>query len=206
MILILTPLTIEFDALKAALGAVEGVHVATGGHGKVQFALSTQKYITELNPRLVICAGACGALREGPKLLDVVVSTATIEHDYTLRFEKRQLPSFNGDSETLERLRKFNPAGFQIHFGPIASGDEDIIDPVRAKEVHSKTEALAVAWEGAGGARAARFCKTPFIEIRTVTDSADEHAPKNFAHNVGLGMKNIAVIIRAILQTELSRN
>lgn len=201
MILVLTPLAIEREALSAALTGASGLRIELGGHGKVQFALSTQKYILQLKPSLVICAGACGALREGPRLLDIVVSTNTIEHDYNLKFEKRPQPNFHADAAALSKLRAdtWPNKTFNVHFGPIASGDEDIIDPVRAKELHALTDALAVAWEGAGGARAARFCSTPFIEIRTVTDAADEHAPKHFTQNVPLGMKNVATVIRKLL-------
>jgi len=214
MVLIVTPLSLENEALRTHLGPsdstrdVQGVNVANfpgeltvaaGGHGKVQFALTTQMLIRELSPRLVICAGACGALDIGPKMLDVIVAENTIEHDFNLRFERRPLPRFQGHAESVLRLKEI-PAwpGFALHAGSIASGDEDIIDAVRAGELRKLTEALAVAWEGAGGARAALFCKTPYLEIRVVTDAANEHAPQDFKKNVQLGMKNIAAVVQKL--------
>lgn len=212
MILLLTPLTVEYDALVAALGlpltptTVGSVHVrsgaqiavATGGHGKVQFALTTQHLARELSPRLVICAGACGALDPALSPLDVVIATETLEHDYRLRFVKKPLPAFSGHAESLARAQALR-FGFPLHLGKIASGDEDIIETERAAELRAQTGAIAVAWEGAGGARAARFQKTDFLEIRAVTDTADAHAPGQFAQNIAAGMAHVAQVIKALI-------
>lgn len=56
-------------------------------------------------------------------------------------------------------------------------------------------EACAVAWEGAGGARAARFNQLPFLELRAITDTADHHAPDAFARNLSQAMMNLATLI-----------
>src|SRR5262249_33961484 len=40
----------------------------------------------------------------------------------------------------------------------------------RAQALRDATGALAVAWEGAGGARACAFSATPYLELRAVTD------------------------------------
>lgn len=213
MILVLTPLVIEQDALRAALGTPDSVleiaglkvtrfgriATAVGGHGKVQFALHTQALARELKPALIVCTGACGALERGLKMLDVVAATFTIEHDYTLRFEKRPLPRFPGNEGSLLRLKEREAwPGFRLHLGAIASGDEDVIDAARAAQIRDATMASAVAWEGAGGARAAKFCGIPFLELRMVTDTADEHAPRDFIKNVQTGMKNIAAVLASL--------
>jgi hypothetical protein len=44
--------------------------------------------------------------------------------------------------------RHANAFPFRVHFGAIASGDEDIIDADRRVEVLVATRALCVAWEG----------------------------------------------------------
>jgi adenosylhomocysteine nucleosidase len=197
MILVLTPLQIEFDALNAALAKnppANRLRLAVGGHGKVQFALSTQQLILELHPRLVICAGAAGALSAEVKPLDVVIAEETIEHDYNLRFIKRPQPSFAGDTATLEVLRRHS----LWKFGKIASGDEDVLALERAAEIRALTGAVAVAWEGAGCARACVHQRTPFLEVRCITDSADADAPTHFATNVRTGMARIADVLRAL--------
>jgi adenosylhomocysteine nucleosidase len=175
MLLILTPLSIEYEGLKPALEGREDVLLAVGGHGKVQFALTSLHLIQKHSPHLVICAGACGALAPRLKVADVVAATTTIEHDYKLRFVKRPLPAFDGERRVLEQLKtKTSWRNFKLHLGPIASGDEDVVDAGMAADLHARTGALAVAWEGAGGARACRLAKVPFLELRAVTDLANE--------------------------------
>jgi adenosylhomocysteine nucleosidase len=84
---------------------------------------------------------------------------------------------------------------FQVHFGSIASGDEDVVDTARRQAIQEVTGALAVAWEGAGGARASQFNGLPFVEIRGITDSADSTAATDFESNLSLSLGNVAKLI-----------
>ncbi|NJL25852.1 MAG: 5'-methylthioadenosine/S-adenosylhomocysteine nucleosidase [Calothrix sp. SM1_5_4] len=182
------------ETLKEAPGKHPGLHLAVGGHGKVQFALSAQKLILEYSPRLVICAGACGALTADLRVADIVAARNTIEHDFHSHFTSAPPPKFAGDAESLRRLE-----GRDVKFGDIASGDEDVLNRERAAAIHSRTGgAMAVAWEGAGGARACRFTRTPFLELRAVTDLCDGETPWDFPRRVQLGMKRIASVLDAL--------
>jgi adenosylhomocysteine nucleosidase len=178
------------------------ISVACGGVGKVQFAVQTQ-HLLERGPGwdLVICAGAAGGLADEVAVGDVVIGTTTIEHDYKNRFHPRPSPRFEGDPATIESLRQVAllPHDFEIHFGLIASGDEDIVDDARRAELRQQTGALAVAWEGAGGARAAKFSGVPYLEIRGVTDAANHEAAASFETNLEIAMNNVAALITAWL-------
>jgi len=199
MILILTPLSIECDGLRPALRDREDVLLAVGGHGKVQFALTTLYLIQKHSPHLVICAGACGALAPWLTVADVVAATTTIEHDYKLRFVQRPLPAFDGERRVLEQLKtKTSWQNFELHLGPIASGDQDVVDADMAADIRARTGALAVAWEGAGGARACRFAKVPYLELRAVTDLANEHSARNFADSIGQAMTSLGQVLNCI--------
>lgn len=83
---------------------------------------------------------------------------------------------------------------------PIASGDEAIIDEKRARELHKVTGALAVAWEGAGGARAAAFSDVPYLEIRAISDGADDEARSVWCENLPSAMMNVATVLHEISQ------
>jgi adenosylhomocysteine nucleosidase len=218
-VLIVTPMQEELDGLVAGcseagyaaenigLGRLPavcipalGVTGARGGTGKAQFAAQTQHLLDAgANWELVICAGAAGALDDALAVGDVVVATATIEHDYRNRFTQAPLPRFesaltalNGLRQAANRLRTNH-----VHFGPVASGDEDIIDDFRRRELLEQTGALAVAWEGAGGARACTFSGVPFLEIRGITDAANQHAPADFEKNLALAMRSVAALVVA---------
>ena len=174
------------------------VTLAPGGLGKAQFALQTQHLLDTCGDwDVIICAGAAGALGDGVCLGDIVVATTTVEHDYNNKFNTRPLPKFDGAGTTIADLRSVSESlhSFRVHFGPIASGDEDVVETERGKELHESTGALAVAWEGAGGARACAFSSIPFVEIRGVTDTANHTAAADFAENLELAMNNLATLI-----------
>lgn len=178
-----------------------GLHIvlAVGGHGKAQLAVQTQHLIEQCaSLGAVICCGAAGRLVDHVSLGDVVVATRCIEHDYRLRFVRRPAPSHQAHEPSVNRMRDVLgglQADFMVHFGPIASGDEDIVDLVRARELQEETGALCVAWEGAGAARAAAFSRLPFLEVRAITDAADERASADFRANLRRAMPNLAQVL-----------
>lgn len=196
-IAVITPLKMEWNVLSAALAHLApAVQCLIGGHGKTQFALHTLDAIDRLTPRLVICAGTAGALASHVKPGDVVVAETTIEHDYNMKFVAKPQPSFEGDAEFLAHLRWLSGADdFTLHFGKMASGDEDVVEPSRAQELHTKTGALAVGWEGAGGARACRLRRVPYLEMRAISDSCNSQTLDDFNRHLARGMKNLARVI-----------
>jgi adenosylhomocysteine nucleosidase len=129
----------------------------------------------------------------------VVVATTVVEHDYNNKFNESPLPSFDGAQSAIASLRRVSlPSNsFKIHFGTVASGDEDVVDVERRRALHQSTDALVVAWEGAGGARACAFSEVPFLEIRGVSDTADQNAPSDFEANLELAMNNVTALITA---------
>ncbi len=215
-ILIVTPLQEELDNLHDGLSALGltshpdkigklDVHcfpeirvtLARGGHGKTQFGIQTQHLLDHAKFDLVICAGAAGALAPEVGIGDVIVATSTLEHDYNIKFVVRPKPQFVGDGKSLEQLKvlDLSNADFKIHFGIMAGGDEDVIDVMRGVELYKAHNALAVAWEGIGGARAAAFSEVPYLEIRGATDTADHEAPVVFDTNLKIVMRNIAFLL-----------
>jgi adenosylhomocysteine nucleosidase len=221
-ILILAPLAEERELLTAVFGrshpieAVDGLRIpcgfvhpwrmllAPGGHGKTHFATQTQ-YLIDRFPsvELVICADAAGALDPALSPGDVVVGTATVEHDYRLLFATRPLPRFAGDASAIDGLRRAarEAIGFNVVFGVIASSDEDVVSRERSAAIRAQTGAVCVAWEGSGAARAAAFNGIGSVELRAVTDAADKEAPQDFAAQLPVAMHNLAVLLRAFLET-----
>ncbi len=215
-ILVVTPLQSELDHLAEALGdsssraigKIEArsfrggeVLLAIGGHGKAQFAVRTQYMLDELpDVRLVICAGVAGGLSANVGVRDVVVGTVTTEHDFR-NHDNRQQPSFSGDPESITNLKRAYDSAetaFTLHFGTIASGDEDIVDAARARMLADATGAIAVAWEGAGGARACEFTEVPYLELRGVSDLADSDFVGAFARNLPVAMTNVGWAINQL--------
>jgi adenosylhomocysteine nucleosidase len=215
-ILIVTPLQEEYSDLYDNLSALgltshpdrigkldahcfPELHVtlARGGHGKTQFGIQTQYLLDHAKFDLVICAGAAGALAPEVKIGDVIIAVSTLEHDYNVKFVVRPKPQFAGDSKSIEQIKSLDlsDADFKVHFGIMAGGDEDVIEVTRGAELHKAHNALAVAWEGVGGARASAFSGVPYLEIRGATDTADHEALVVFDTNLKIVMKNIAFLL-----------
>ena len=222
-ILALTPIEDEFDSLTGTLDKLGFVRyerstgrlpfinylggdlvVAPGGLGKAQFGIQTQHAIDLLRDReMVICAGSAGGLCSDLQIGDVVVATETVEHDFKWGMKTKPLPRFAGSQEAIESIKtnlQTMETPFDVHFGIVASGDEGIADPRRASELHRDTGAIAVAWEGAGGARAAAFSGLPFLELRGISDGAGNDAPSEFETNLPNAVHNVAVIILSLAQ------
>jgi adenosylhomocysteine nucleosidase len=199
-----------FRAENARIGNLPIVHfpelditVSLGGLGKVQFAIQTQHLLdSEPGWELVICAGAAGCLAKNLSVGDIVVATETVEHDIKNKFGKPRVPRYKGDEATIYMLRNIAPiiGTFRLHFGPIASGDEDVIEVQRQEELKELTGAIAVAWEGAGGARACQFSDIPFVEMRGISDGADSEAPSDFEKNLPIVMENLVILISSLVK------
>ena len=216
-VVIVTPLIEERDGLTKAfedlgltgeergIGRLDAISyrdgnilLVQGGLGKVEFAVHTQHVLDQLSDvEGIICAGVADALSDTLAIGDVVVATRTVEHDFNWKAHPASLPAFDGYSSYLSTLADLGIEDwpFRLHFGPIASGDEAIIDEKRARELHKVTGALAVAWEGAGGARAAAFSDVPYLEIRAISDGADDEARSVWCENLPSAMMNVATVL-----------
>ncbi len=222
--LVLTPLKIELKLLKDQLQSkdylvtelkikhtiafeVKSLNLifGLGGHGKVDFALQTLLFLHAF-PSLtqVICAGAAGKLNPKLNPLDIIAATQTIEHDYKNYFcSSKPSPQFPGDSILLTKLKNINKKlNTSLFFGPIASGDEDVIDINRANQLYNQTKAYAVAWEGAGGARACQLMNKAFLELRGITDLSNQNAQHDFVKNLEAVMKTISELLIALLDNK----
>ena len=176
--------------------------LARGGLGKAQLAAATQHLIDHLDGlALVVCAGTAGGLADDLEVGDVVVGEATVEHDFRWGVPERELPRFEGHADSIASLDTASlsqGSSFRVILGLIASGDEAVIDSARAEQIRAATGAAAVAFEGAGGARACQLSDVPFLEVRGISDKADEAAPQDFDRNLPLAMRNVGVVLDAL--------
>lgn len=176
--------------------------ITWGGHGKSQFAVHTQYALSEFpRPKGVLCVGTAGGLNSNLQVGDLVIGDRSIEHDFREKLNPNaSMPIFEANVELLRMFNRPPPnLEFNVHVGGIASGDEDIASAQRANELHQQTGALAVAWEGSGGARACRFLDVPYLEVRAITDNAREKVTQSFAQNLGRCMRNVATLLCELL-------
>ena len=170
---------------------------ALGGLGKAQFAAHTQHLIANGEWDIVVCAGAAGTLANSMRVGDVVIATETVEHDIRNRFGPPHMPRFAATPQALDRCHAAtqDDGAFTVHYAPVASGDEDVVEEARRSELSARTGAAAVAWEGAGGARACLLSGVPYVEIRGISDGANSTAAGDFVANLPLVMENVASVV-----------
>ena len=171
--------------------------VAQGGLGKAQFGVQTQYLLDRIDGvDAVLCVGASGSLSSDCAIGDVIVGTKTVEHDVR-HHNRRKMPEFQSDVAITNSFRSLPPKErtFAVRFGPVASGDEDIMNSDRKAELRNQTDAIAVAWEGAGCARACYFNNVPFGEIRAITDFANHRAHEDFHEHLEMAVGNLAKLI-----------
>lgn len=194
----------EKTAESLEIGRIQASHipeldltVAAGGLGKSQFGVQTQHLIDSTEAwDVVICAGVAGALSDQLEIGDVVVGSETVEHDF-FELATGENPRFPGSPDVLQAFRTTSRSDrtFGVHFAGIASGDQTVKTAEKRSELNRSTGAIAVAWEGAGGAKACAFSGAPFVEIRAITDHADSQVSSNIKLNLPLCMRNIASFI-----------
>ncbi len=206
--LFLTPLKAEFSILShafqkkwkhenlqigshaAILFPEANICLAVGGLGKVDMAIKTQFWLSNLpDCQMMACVGSAGNLTKSLDMGDVVVASKTIEHDFKQVFFKKSLPEFAMGEAWRDFLKLPQK---QIHHVAIASGDEDVLSQERRDEIYRLTDAHAVAWEGAGAARACAFLKIPFCEIRAITDDPSTNLKQDFTKNLNHAMGHLA--------------
>ena len=158
------------------------VVVAVCGIGKVFAAICAQTMILEFSPELVINTGVGGAVADGLKIFDVVVSSDLVQHDMDTTalgdppgtISGLNLVRFAADRKAGELMKTcMEEAGVRCFFGTVASGDQFISDPARKDFIKNTFGASVCEMEGASVAQVCFVNGVRFLVVRAVSDSAD---------------------------------
>jgi nucleoside phosphorylase len=158
-------------------------YLAIGGYGKVQFAISITEFISKKNFSKILALGACGSLRSEIPIGTAIMAEKVYEHDLKPQFVKT-----TPEALFLHTFQLQHP---HLVRGIVASGDEDIVEEIRAQQLREFYQADAVTWESAGGAKAAGRLHQCYAELRVVTDHCCANASKDFNANLQTGMQQL---------------
>ena len=176
---------------------------------KVAATITATLLIQEFAVTDLIFVGTAGALADGLKVGDIVISKRLVQHDLDARpmVSRFELPLLNRiyvnsdfDLSALagkavsslinrgvenmvgeEAVKEFglNP---KLYFGDIASGDQFVNSDEKRDEILSLLpEVMCVEMEGAAVAQTCLEFKVPFTVIRTISDTADHNARVDFS-------------------------
>ncbi len=183
------------------------------GVGKVNAAACAQMLIDRYEVDAVINVGVAGGVSSKLQVLDVVVGTSLVQHDFDLRpfgyvkgflgrdyGEETDKPTcFEADKALVSRAVKaandILKGEHACYEGVIASGDEFVASSERRVAIASEFDALASEMEGAAIAQVASQNDVPFLVLRIISDLADGSAPVSFETVVQFAADKAAAII-----------
>ena len=188
-------------------GFLHGVRVVVVccGIGKVNAALCAQILISEFKVTSIINTGSAGGLDSRLAVLDMVVSTDAVQHDFdttAFGYLPGQIPGTNSpffiaDSElrsraveSFERVasrllnenteKKSNNSIPKMISGRIASGDAFISDAKKRQTIIDSFNPFCVEMEGAAVAQVCTLHKVPFLILRSISDLAGSDAGMSY--------------------------
>jgi len=161
------------------------------GIGKVNAALCAQILISEFSVDAVINTGSAGGLSPELAVLDMVVATDAVQHDFDTTpfgYQPGQIPGtdspyFIADetlrSAALDAFSRVEHSGKMVA-GRIASGDAFITDEARRDRIVSLFHPACVEMEGAAIAQVCTVNRVPYIIIRSISDLAGKEAGMSY--------------------------
>ena len=192
------------------VGKINGIGcvVAFSKWGKVAATITATLLVQEFGVTDLFFIGTAGALADGLKVGDIVISKRLVQHDLDARpmISRFELPLLNriyvnSDPELTElagkavsnlldkgvesmvgtqAVKEFNLAP-TLHFGDIASGDQFINSDAKRNEILSLLpDVKCVEMEGAAVAQVCLEFNLPFTVIRIISDTADHNARVDF--------------------------
>ncbi len=173
------------------------------GIGKVNAARSTQILIDTYKPNYIFNVGVAGGISENINVLDIVIGEKLIQHDFDItafNHKKGYIPnigtSINSDKKLINIAKTIkNPI-----IGTIASGDIFCTDPNMTKKINKKFSALCVEMEGAAIAQVCKLSNTPFLIIRSISDTPNNNNQITYEKFLKQSCQTIAYYMNEILK------
>jgi adenosylhomocysteine nucleosidase len=188
------------------IGTVHGTPcvVTLARVGKVAAAATVSALIHAFDVEAVVFTGVAGGVGSDVRVGDVVVASTLMQHDIDASplFPRFEVPllgmtRFAADTALADRLAaacerfvaeegaacaaRFGTHAPCVHRGLIVSGDQFVASATAVNALRDALpDALAVEMEGAAIAQVCYEYGVPCAVVRTISDTADDHAPVSF--------------------------
>ncbi|MCR4938709.1 MAG: 5'-methylthioadenosine/adenosylhomocysteine nucleosidase [Treponemataceae bacterium] len=180
----------ETGHLKFVEGLISGIPVVVVkcGVGKVNAGICTQTLILNFNVTHVINTGIAGGLAKELSVMDTVVSTDAIYHDFDASdfgYKRSEVPglgtvSFPADDNLISVAEQAYAEGIEtgkLHYkivrGRVATGDIFVNSSSKKAEIKSICNPACVEMEGAAIAQVCYLNKVPCVILRSISDLAE---------------------------------
>jgi adenosylhomocysteine nucleosidase len=172
--------------------------------GKVAAAASASALIHAFGVDKIVFTGVAGGVGRNVRVGDIVVADVLMQHDLDASplFPRYEVPlldrtRFPADTALADRLaaacerfvadegaaltERFRLNGVRVHRGMIVSGDRFVSSAGEVRALaQALPDALAVEMEGAAIAQVCYEHDVPCAVVRTISDTADDHAHASF--------------------------
>ena len=174
----------------------QSVVITRAGIGKIRAASGVTTMLIKYPVSKVIFTGIAGGVADEPQVLDQIIATNLVEHDYGILtndgFKWRSGdPGFGGEDGVYYEcdsnlVQLAYDAAVEIlgeeHVfrGTVATGDQFIANSEYVAKLQSDYNAYACEMEGAAAAVVCIKYEIPFVVIRALSDKADGYARESY--------------------------
>lgn len=193
------------------------VVITRAGIGKVRASSGVTSMFNKYNISKVLFTGIAGGVADNTQVLDVVIATSLVEHDYGIVDNdgfvwvsgdpgiSREAGEFYYCDKTLVELAykaAVETVGQNhVHKGTIATGDQFIASELYVKRLKEEYNAYACEMEGASVAAICLNYNKPFVVIRALSDKADGKAHESYKDFGDIAGANSSQIVLKILDS-----
>lgn len=196
------------------------VVIAEAGTGKALSAAGTAAMLNNYNISKVIFTGIAGGVGDDLKVLDEVVATGLVQHDYGTITNDGFVWSggetdgsdeeVHGDKGYFYCDEALVDAAYDaavkvlgkdhVFKGVIATGDQFVASEEYVEKLQKDFNAIACEMEGASVAAVCNEYQTPFVVIRAMSDKADGNAHETIDNMGDLAADNSSNIVIQMLK------
>ena len=198
------------------VGKLEGkdVVISHSGIGKINASSAMTSAINSFDLSKVIFTGVAGGVKDEENVLDQVVGTKVIEHDYGYRDNDGFLwcggdPGKHEPGEVYECDKALVDLAYscalatlkdqQVFKGTIASGDQFVASSDYVAYLDKEFDAYACEMEGAAVAKVCANFAKPFLIMRTLSDKADGAARESYVDFMDeAGDQSSSIVLRML--------
>lgn len=196
----------------AYAGTLNGQNIVLvqSGIGKVNASIITALLLERYNIDYVINTGVAGAMGENLKVTDMVVSTEVLHHDVdatNFGYSYGQVPGMPAVYTSDEMLVRRSLTALSLNdeingsSGLIVSGDSFIDSDAEKENIFANfPDAMCVDMESASIAQTCWQFNTPFVIIRSMSDSANESADMNYEEFLAKACVHSSEVVKSLLR------
>lgn len=196
----------------AYAGTLNGQNIVLvqSGIGKVNASIITALLLERYNIDYVINTGVAGAMGENLKVTDMVVSTEVLHHDVdatNFGYSYGQVPGMPAVYTSDEMLVRRSLTALSLNdeingsSGLIVSGDSFIDSDAEKENIFTNfPDAMCVDMESASIAQTCWQFNTPFVIIRSMSDSANESADMNYEEFLAKACVHSSEVVKSLLR------